>query len=273
MTGLLRYARRIHQPLAQNPQHSFAANHALVHYPSGAIYSMIPKNGCSTLRLSLGIGNNILKGPGDFRWIHMNNETFRADLGALVRAPFSFVILRCPYRRLASAYLDKIVGKERDMWDLFRRSGEAFDPDQLSFAGFLNLLETPLLRNLNVHWRPQVDFLVYDDYTHWFALERADRIAPVLRDAIGLELFDARPLTNHGTDGKRLILDQDFSDVPAHEIAALKRENRLPSHETLFTGALTGKLGMLYASDIDLYCEVCDPSDLLFARHETETTQ
>ena len=52
MTGLLRYARSEDVPLPQNTAHRFAAQYALVHYPSGAICSFILKNAFPPMRSS-----------------------------------------------------------------------------------------------------------------------------------------------------------------------------------------------------------------------------
>ena len=61
------------------------------------------------MRLSLAFYNGCVDDTADFGWIHSNNATFRADLASLAGASYTFVILRCPYARLASGYLDKIV--------------------------------------------------------------------------------------------------------------------------------------------------------------------
>lgn len=128
MTGLLRYARGEEVALSQNGAHGFAAQHALVHYTSGAVYSFIPKNACSTMRYSMAIANNCISGPEDWTWIHKNNGTFVATLPELVRAPYSFVILRCPHARLASVFLDKIVDRTPELWQLYRKMRDGFTP-------------------------------------------------------------------------------------------------------------------------------------------------
>jgi hypothetical protein len=105
----LRFPKRRHVALAKNAAHQFAARHALSIYGARAIYSFIPKNGCSTLRFSVACANGCIDGPSDIDWIHSNNLTFSATLHELVTAQYTFTVLRCPYSRLASVYLDKIV--------------------------------------------------------------------------------------------------------------------------------------------------------------------
>lgn len=264
MTGLLRHARKDLAPLGQNAAHSFAAQHALVHYASGGIYSFIPKNGCSTLRYSLALANNCIAGPEDWTWIHLNNGTFSAHLPELVTAPYSFVVLRCPHARLASVFLDKIVDKTPDLWQLYRRTGDGFDTDALSFRDFVALIAGEDLLTANIHWRPQEDFLVYERYSQVFALERFGDAVTALRDRLGFEVHDARGLTGHGTDRVALIDEGSFCDTPLAELAALKRGGRLPDHAQLYDADLARQVAALYAGDLDLYARHLDPGRLTF---------
>lgn len=264
MTGLLRYARQEDVALSQNAAHGFAAHYALVHYPSGAIYSFIPKNACSTLRYSMAIANNCIAGPGDWTWIHLNNGTFSAQLPELVRAPFSFVVLRCPHARLASVFLDKIVDKTPELWQLYRLTRDGFDPDLLTFRDFVTLLDEDEMLQVNIHWRPQTDFLVYEDYSRVFALERFREAIPELRAQIGFEVQDARAITGHGTDRVEMIRKGCFADTTLAELAALKRAGRLPAHAQLYDDGLARKVAGLYADDMALYAAHLDAKLLSF---------
>lgn len=265
MTGLLRYARRSDGTLRLNRAHGFAATHALVHYRSGAVYSFIPKNGCSTMRYSLARANMCIAGPEDWTWIHMNNDTFSATLSELVRAPYSFVILRCPHARLASVFLDKIVGRTPEMWHLHGLMRERFDPDRLSFRDFVGMIaddEDVLVSN--IHWRPQADFLVYENYTRVFALERFGAAVQGLRADLDFEVHDARTLTGHGTDRVTLVETGDFADTPVAELADMRRAGRLPAHARLYDGALMRDVARLYSADLVLYAAHLDPALLSF---------
>jgi hypothetical protein len=74
-------------PLNQNSKHMFAMRHSLIVYAPNALYSFIPKNGCSTLRLSVD-------SVDDFNWIHSNNATFQSSLSEATLANYTFVVLR-----------------------------------------------------------------------------------------------------------------------------------------------------------------------------------
>lgn len=265
MTGLLRHARHEMVRLEQNKAHGFAAGHALVHYASGAIYSFIPKNGCSTLRYSFARANNCIAGPEDWMWIHPNNGTFTAQLRDLVTAPFSFVILRCPHARLASVFLDKIVDKTPELWQLYRLTRDGIDLDTLTFRQFVALLTDSDIFKANIHWRPQADFLVYDVYSCVFALEDFGVAQETLRDRVGLEVHDARALTEHGTDRATLIREGCFADTPLTDLVALKRSGKLPAHAQLYDEALAQEVAGLYAEDMALYADHLDTRHLTFS--------
>lgn len=271
---LLRYAGTSRKTLADNATHRFAASYALCLYGADAVYSFIPKNACSTLRVSLALANGCIAGLEQWTWIHANNPTFRAGLRDLVTARFSFVILRCPHARLASVFLDKIVGRSHEYWFLHRATGDRIDPARFSFRDFVGLLtgtpedgEVDMLR-LNEHWRPQVDFLVYDEYDAWYAVERMAEARVELDARIGLELVDARPLTRHGTDRFELMdvpeTGGHFADMPLTELAALQAAGRAPSHGALYDDGLIGAVADAYAEDLALYAARIGPETLTF---------
>lgn len=259
----LRYAARSHDALAANERHAFAARHALCLYRQNAVYSFIPKNACSTLRLTLANENGCIDGTAHHDWIHANNDTFRASLRELATADYAFVILRCPYARLASLYLDKMVRREPPYWSVIRH--ETFKPSwtPLSFRHFLSFVEKN--PKLDLHWRPQVDFLVYRDYDDWFAFEDFATAAARLEERLAIEIVDARPLTRHGQDRFRAVqADGGFADTPVAEIEAMNRAGESPDKRALYDDALVKKVARLYRNDLALYADLFGRAGLLF---------
>ena len=106
---LLKNARLKHSQVSENSLHNWSSNYALSIYPINSVYTFIPKNACSTLRFSIAIANGFIKDLKDIQWIHNNNSTFISTQREVTRASFTFVVLRCPYTRIASCFLDKIV--------------------------------------------------------------------------------------------------------------------------------------------------------------------
>jgi hypothetical protein len=216
------------------------------------VYSFIPKNGCTSFRYSLAIANKCISGPDDFEWIHKNNDTFRAGLHELVNAPYTFVILRCPYTRLASLYLDKVVNQRDVVPSLNEINVNNIDLSELSFRLFVDLLCNDKALEKNHHWKPQVDFLVYQDYSDWFCMEDFTLAIHAVREKIGLEIYDTRGLAKHGTDQYSLICG-NYIDTPAKEILSLQNEGCSPSHASLYDNELLSKVSALYSEDIKLY--------------------
>ena len=155
---LLKHARSSHCDLRLNSWHTFAATYALRIYRSNSIYTLIPKNACSTMRLSLAIANCCIQDASDINWIYHNNQTFSADLEALVCADYTFVILRDPFARLASCFLDKIVSKETAAWNLHDLIARRLHPDDITFADMVEALCSAATLIADVHWCPQTIF-------------------------------------------------------------------------------------------------------------------
>lgn len=224
------------------------------------------------MRLSLAIDNGFIAGPDDWVWIHANNGTFSASLRDLACAPYTFTILRCPYARLASAWLDKIVGRMLPWWDLYRQSGDQIDYASLTFRRFVIALRDKTNLNLNIHWRPQTGLLVYENYDDWFALEAFDAVPARLAIRCGLTVVDARNLTRHGTDQLELDESRGFADMPAPNIDAMLRQNKAPSHRSFYDDALASIVRQIYREDIALYVEKTGGAGLMFPEPSADAT-
>ena len=147
----------------------------------------------------------------------------QATLGEAIKADYTFVVLRCPFRRLASVFLDKFVAKEPDAWQYRDVLSRKVDLDNLSFHDFVLSLKNTAILNSNIHWRPQVDFLIYQKYSEYFSLENFPQGVIRLKEKKDFNVVDARELTEHGTHKYQTINDQCYADMPAFDIAVLKR--------------------------------------------------
>ena len=253
MSRLLRYSRKSYSSLNANKQHSFAQRHALNIYQSDSIYSFIPKNACSTMRTSLAIANGCIKDSSDINWIHQNNDTFTANLSELAKAKYTFTILRCPFSRLLSVYLDKIVNRDIVAWryiDLFKRT---IDIEDITFEFFVKSMCKERIRNADIHWMPQANFLVYEEYDDYFAFEEFPRLTEELKNKIGLDLVDARPLTKHGTGGYRKLSRKEPFRLGPFELLGFKNQGSLPAVKAMYSDELVACVKRAYKRDITLY--------------------
>ena len=151
----LKNARLRQCGLSENEFYQFSLSHTLSIYPLNATYTFIPKNACSTLRYSIAVANGFLRHDDDVNWIHANNGSFVASQKESACADYSFVVLRCPFRRLVSCFLDKFVRGNLDFRD---ETGAVLD---FSFSDFLTFIESQERSAMDHHWRNQTDFLHY----------------------------------------------------------------------------------------------------------------
>ena len=252
----LRHAKTSNIGLARNVHHHLAAQHALRIYHSRSIYSFIPKNACSTMRVSLAIENGCIPDASHIGWIHDNNGTFSADLESLLTAEYTFVILRSPFTRLTSAYLEKITGRRPDMWSLLATDGYTTDPEELTFRKFVETICRPGILRSNIHWRPQVDFLVYEEYDDYIRYENFAAEKARIEEKAGIRIVDARDMTRHGNDRYTLVDDRSFCDATPHEIRVMRHDGLSPSHDSLYDDALRAMVAKFYAEDLKLYDSV-----------------
>lgn len=250
--------------LERNAEFMFALRSAMTIFPGNAIYTFIPKNACSTMRYSVAAANGILRDPSEVDWIHSNNATFAPTLREAFDADFTFVILRCPYRRLYSLFMDKIVNMDRQSWDLHNFTGRRHHPHDITFRNFVELLGKPGALQFNPHWRLQSDFLLYDKYDAYYCVERMDEAAAALQARIGFKVHDVRAHLSHDIS-KLKTIDGDHSSTPAAELLAMKRQGTVPQVQGLYDAATRAAVAALYRKDISVYSASVGASGLLFA--------
>jgi hypothetical protein len=251
------------ESLSGNVAHQFAAQRALRIYRSQAIYTYIPKNACSTMRLSLAIENGCIENAAGYSWIHANNNTFVADLASLITARYTFVIIRCPFARLASAYLDKIVGKEPAGLQ-FAQLIEKSSVDGVSFDTFVRAMQKSNIRGANPHWRPQHDFLVYKRYDDYFCFEELKDAISKIQIETGMVVYDARKHTKHGLDHLNMMIEGKHENVTASEIFSMKVSGKCPHPRTLYNDELIDIVKSAYHLDYELYLSHFGPKGLMF---------
>ena len=253
---LLKNARLKHSQLNENSLHNWSSNYALSIYPINSVYTFIPKNACSTLRFSIAIANGFIKDLKDIQWIHNNNSTFRSSQREVSIASYTFVVLRCPYTRIASCFLDKVVD------EVISFNDEMGKKVSLNFYEFLLHINSQQPSEREQHWRNQSDFLHYEKYDEYFSLELFSEAIASLA-AHGLKVHDTRESINHGISNLKTI-DGDFSKMKAEQIKKMKEEGSAPNYKSMFSKVEIDLVNEIYKDDMNLYKSHFGESELLF---------
>lgn len=245
-------------------------NTYLVSRRPAALYCPIPKNVCTSLKLWL---LKLQEGP-DFSLplnASLHGEAARllalgnydtAEATRLLRESFAFVIVRNPWDRLVSCFLDKFVKPANDTghWrqcrlDIARANGK--DHCNITFRQFARYLAArPQHLCRDEHWRPQSDFLggVTFDFVGRFETFADD--ARRLQQTLGVDL----PVPVTGVNPRRAI-EGEFADIPRDDLAAM---DAWPDYTRFYTPDLIDAVGELYRRDIERFD---------FAFHNDTTTR
>jgi len=166
--------------LAQNRDHNFALQWSMMIYQTNTLCTIIPKNACSTLRFSIAKANGCVRDIKDINWIHANNQTFMASTETAAKAAYTFAILRCPYARLFSAYMDKFVEMDVQSWQFRNACDRRFHTHDITFKMFLSELQRMQPSQFDSHWHRQFEFLLYDKYDDYFQFENLQSAIPII---------------------------------------------------------------------------------------------
>jgi hypothetical protein len=222
------------------------------------------------MRYTIARANGFIDNENDLNWIHLNNSTFNPALSSLITADYTFVILRCPFSRLASAFLDKFIMQTPDTVQYYSNIDRKINPLDLTFRQFVDSLSNPFLLNYNIHWRPQSDFLIYRNYDDYFAIENFKNVSDILEDKIKLKVFDSRKLTKHGIDGLNIVNENYYNcHTPLFELIKLKKQNSIISPKNLFDKETYSKVKKIYSSDINFYTDKFGSENLMKVKENT----
>ena len=235
-------------------------------YHSDALYTLIPKNACSTLRFSIALANGCVSDISDVNWIHENNNSFNATTETAATTAYSFVILRCPFSRLYSAYMDKIVGLKQQGWGFQKSCDFRFDLYDLTFKAFIHELGRAPMGQMDIHWRAQNSFLLFDDYDDYFAFEDFSNISAEIEQKAGFEICDTRQALGHDVGGVKDVLQtSEPFNMAGFDLLGHKKAGRVPDPKTMFDAEMIATIRRVYAGDFQLYTEKFGKSVLMKA--------
>lgn len=246
--------------LINDPRHRDAAKFTLYSPKYSLACTFIPKNGCTNLRYSFAIANNLIQSEEDFEWIHSNNTAMTATNNELILAKLNFIVLRCPFARTGSYFLDKLLsinGKEGDKSYALAQSLFDVKDDTFTFEGFVeNLWKNPNLINMDIHLKHQSDFLIMQDYDNWFDVTQFAEIKNLLKTQVNFTLFDTREMANHTTHKQKKISNIYLGNRALNELRRLKEEEKsVPATESMYNKTSLERIAILYMPDLLLYTQ------------------
>lgn len=258
------YANAQTVPLLQNTHHNFALGQTMRVFSSSACFSWIPKNACSTMRFSIAKANGCVSDLSDINWIHPNNKSFNATTETAFMSDYTFVILRCPYQRLFSAFMDKFVNMDIQAWLLSNSRNRSFHPHNLTFRTLLAELRKIPPRGYDIHLRMQSHFLLFKQYDDYFRFEDFNQMAQIVEAKAGLKIIDTRDVLQHDTTSLRLATDfESPMDISAAALLEQRRKGVIPDPRTMFDAQIAREVKAMYADDFDLYEQKFGKSDMM----------
>ena len=243
--------------LQDNQAHAFAVKHTSIHYKSNSVCTWIPKNGCSNLRYSIAKENGAITDISEIEWIHRNNDCFNVSTKEALEASYTFVILRNPFKRLLSFFLDKLCHNQEDQSEMsYQHAQQVFKfDDQSSFSDFINYIwKNSDSIYKDEHTTPQCNFLLYRNYDSYFSLENFNDANRDIHEKTGIKLEDVREKNSIFTS-KGCKQSNDITHLTkASEIKNHLDQNKIPITENMYTWDMIRKVSTLYLQDILVYC-------------------
>ena len=245
--------------LEENIDHNFAIWHSSFHYRSKTLCTWIPKNGCSNLRYAIAKENGAIGDRKDMEWSHQNNQSFNASTKEALQAAYTFVILRNPFKRLLSFFLDKLchtqVQNDSDRSREYSQRIFKFN-ENLSYSDFIDYIwKHPETIYKDAHTRPQCDFLLYRNYDSYYTLENIAHANEMIQKKTGIDVEDIRATNSIFTTKDHQRCKEINSSTKAGEINQLLKAGKIPFTENMYTRDMIKKVACIYLQDIMLYRE------------------
>ncbi|MBR8827310.1 MAG: tetratricopeptide repeat protein [Gomphosphaeria aponina SAG 52.96 = DSM 107014] len=247
------------------------ARNCLINHADKIVYCPIAKNACTLFkRMMLDISGE----QGKYEESNCNLHQYVSEnfnilkdtgwglsdfFGSGKQEYFKFIILRNPFSRIVSAYLNKVAKNPRNyekfvlpvIKDVYKALGEEMDlKKSITFSQFVDYLNRTEDCYLDKHWRPQHicfgEGIIKFDYVGQF--EKLDEVIEKIEKKIGRKLTQevSKNRTKYGNYSK----DEKFHDKYPHELREL---DGLPRAENFYTPELEEIVRKRYAEDIKIY--------------------
>lgn len=233
------------------------------------VYSPIPKvASTSFISLVMALHNideqQVLQEVGPYRIHYHITKKFslsqypHQEALRIINDPnyFKFVIVRNPWIRLASAYLNKFVQAEelqfftQEVIDkVYQRQRRAPNYQQsITFRQFLNYLQVTEDRELDHHWLPQYLFLGSIKFDFVGKVESLDEDFNYLGKRLKINL--SLPNNKNKTEYSKL---NDLENYADYYPSQLKQAVILPQYQQMYTPELAEIVKFRYREDIETF--------------------
>lgn len=228
------------------------------------IYCGIPKNACTLFKTML------VEHSSDWEKFYASSENIHHYLNRQARDTkvshllsclvseeyFKFVVLRNPFDRAVSAYLDKFA--KHSVPETFAQDviqsvhhflGQPFDLQRgITFSQFVDYLVRTPDKALNDHWRPQHNFTAGVDFDFVGQFEDINSVISLVENKLGISV--RTEVSNHVTQYQNFADTLNFQDMFPHELRAL---GGMPKASVLYTKELKCKIRSRFNQDVILF--------------------
>lgn len=258
---------------SNNVDNLFIENNFLINHKYYYIYCPIPKVACSSFKkLTILLSDLDNKSEildklhsrdfhtyihNNFSLSHYNKETRQELLSN--PSYFKFVIVRNPWSRLYSAYIDKFV-RPKNLEDFAidviaavykQKSTQSNFVKSINFREFIEYIcQIKEDRLLNIHWRPQYSFLGNIKFDFIGKFETLDKDFIYLKNKLKID-FNLPIINKIERDDKNIEYNlQNYSELYPIEF---KKTNRYPKYILFYTPKLIEMVRTRYIKDIECF--------------------
>ena len=221
------------------------------------IYFPIPKSACTLFATFMAVTSDRCS---DFDPERQGIHSYRLRNGPLsltdfrvLKDPdfFRFTVVRDPFSRLVSAYMDKCVKPIRAgrAYATYERLGK------YSFSSIVEALSGMSDAAIEKHFRPQISFIRNVPLDHVGVFDDLENTFRLFRERLGIDVeqelsgkIKAPKRTNYSKEAGRE--DVFFGELTANELAGLEA---LPPASRFYDERLRGLVASRYSEDIALY--------------------
>ena len=223
------------------------------------LISHLPKCGCQSLRAFTLDANNdtkvedFSKFPGKNLWGYFDSTHTTKEVEKHIQEGYELIsVVRSPYARLVSAYVNKILGKNYHLSDLYKeivKEAGGDDTQRISFEEFVNVLSKGNNINRDAHWMPQTKLLAgFVDKTTVIKLENSEYLYQYLLEKTGAKYKKYIPSDNLD----KVNTNIDVSKANFLELEEYILNKNQPDFECFYTVELKSKVFKMYKFDFDL---------------------